>query len=67
MSKYTTPVQVEAYVKNGKTSFIFRTQKIGTKRVFFFATNENKQRLTSTLFASKSSAVNISRQFLNKA
>lgn len=67
MEKYTTPIQIETYVKNGKNSFIFRVEKIGTKKVLFFATNEKKQRLTSTLFASKSSAVSVARQFLNKA
>lgn len=65
MKNYTTPVKVEILSKNGKKSFVYRCEKIGTKKVLFFATNEDNKRLTSNLFARKYDAVNISRQYLN--
>ena len=54
------------FTKNGKTAVIVRMVKEGTKRVFFYPTNEEGKRLGLTNFARQYDAVKLAKQYLNQ-
>lgn len=64
-AKFTTPVKLESFIKADKKVSVYRTSKIGTKRIFFFVVNEKEQRIGSTLWARKCEAVSLGKSYLN--
>lgn len=62
--KYQTPVKLET-IKSGVNSVsVFRTQKIGTKIIFFFVANDENKRIGSTLWARKCEAISLGKSYL---
>ena len=64
MTTYSTPVKIETFVKGTKNVAIYKVEKAGTKRVFFFPV-ANEKRMSSTLFGRKNEAVALARTYLN--
>lgn len=62
--KYTAGTKVETITKGGKTSTIYRTTKVGTKRVFFYPVTDAGLRITTTLFARQYDAANLAKRWL---
>lgn len=62
--KYTSPVTVATYKAADKKIQIKKVQKVGTKRIFFFPVTEEGKRLTSILWARKSSAISLGKKYL---
>jgi len=54
------------YTKNGKTAVVVRMVKEGTKRVFFYPTNAEGERLGLTNFARQYDAVKLAMKYLNQ-
>jgi hypothetical protein len=65
--KYTTPVKLEIYKNEDKKVTVYRTSKVGTKRIFFFVANEKDQRIGSTLWARKCEVVRLGKNYLRAA
>jgi len=63
MATFSEPTQVLTIKKGGQSIVINRVTKLGTSRVFFYATFEGK-RITSTLFSRQYEAKRVGLNYL---
>jgi len=65
MKEFINDKKVESFRKGEKVVDIYRCEKKGTKRVFFYPKVGDK-RINTTLFSTKAQAVTLAKLWLNK-